>query len=217
MIDLSKIDVVILCGGLGTRIRNVTNDKIPKCLIDINGTPFLKRLVLHLMDQGFRRFIFCTGHKGVEVAQYAHNMLPEKCEKIISHEQIPLGTGGAVWKAMRFIKSEYFFIMNGDTFCSVDFKIFVRQSIYKLERGVAVGLGVLVNGLDTINSGIYFANNVALYSELNDWGKRSSLEKEVFPPLIGTPCYDFEVADEENIFIDIGTLEGCTKALDYFK
>jgi len=211
---------VILCGGLGTRIRKVTNDKIPKCLIDINGTPFLKILVDKLLDQGFRRFIFCTGYKGVELAQYVYNMLPEKCEKIISHENEPLGTGGAVRSALNkgAVNSEYFFIMNGDTYCSVDFRSFVMQSIYKLERGVAVGLGVLSNGLNTINSGIYFANNIALNSELDDYDvKCCSLEHHVFPPLIGTHCYDFEVADEKNVFIDIGALEGYEEAKEYFK
>lgn len=66
--DRSDIPVVILCGGEGTRLREVT-DRIPKPLVDIGGKPIL----LHIMEiysrQGFTNFILCLGYKGIMIKE----------------------------------------------------------------------------------------------------------------------------------------------------
>jgi len=48
---------VIFCGGLGTRLRPLTNS-LPKPMVSVNGKPFLEHLLLQLSDQGLKRF-FC--------------------------------------------------------------------------------------------------------------------------------------------------------------
>jgi glucose-1-phosphate cytidylyltransferase len=64
----SDIPVVILCGGEGTRMREVT-DRVPKPLVDIGGKPIL----LHIMEiysrQGFTNFILCLGYKGIMIKE----------------------------------------------------------------------------------------------------------------------------------------------------
>lgn len=64
----SDIPVVILCGGEGTRMREVT-DRMPKPLVDIGGKPIL----LHIMEiysrQGFTNFILCLGYKGIMIKE----------------------------------------------------------------------------------------------------------------------------------------------------
>jgi len=66
--ERSDIPVVILCGGEGTRMREVT-DRIPKPLVDIGGKPIL----LHIMEiysrQGFSNFILCLGYKGIMIKE----------------------------------------------------------------------------------------------------------------------------------------------------
>jgi len=58
-----KMKTVILCGGFGTRIRNVTED-IPKPMIPIGGSPILWHLMKYYAHGGYKEFILCLGHKG---------------------------------------------------------------------------------------------------------------------------------------------------------
>ena len=62
-------DVIILCGGLGTRLRAVLDDR-PKPMAPIDGRPFLDLIVEHVTAYGFYRFIFCTGHMGEWIANH---------------------------------------------------------------------------------------------------------------------------------------------------
>lgn len=120
----NNIDVVILCGGLGTRIRSEIGNNIPKCMADINGKPFLHVLIRELYVQGFRRFIFCTGYKSEVIDNYFSKVdhdidtmrYYQNCEFIISKEDKPMGTAGAVRNIWSKIKSDYFVVMNGDTY-----------------------------------------------------------------------------------------------------
>ena len=90
---VQKPDVLILCGGLGTRFREVRED-IPKALAPIQGTPFIDLLLNDLVDQGFRRIILATGHLSSQLEQYVQQR--REAEYIISCEHKPLGTGGAI-------------------------------------------------------------------------------------------------------------------------
>ena len=58
-----NIPVVILCGGLGTRLREETEFK-PKPMVEIGGKPILWHIMKHYAHFGFRRFILCLGYKG---------------------------------------------------------------------------------------------------------------------------------------------------------
>ena len=59
----SDAQVVILCGGYGTRIRDVADD-IPKAMIPIGGQPILWHIMKYYGHYGFRRFVLCLGYKG---------------------------------------------------------------------------------------------------------------------------------------------------------
>ena len=61
--------MLILCGGLGTRFKDVRND-IPKALAPINGKPFIDLLLDDLVYQGFTRIIFATGHLSNQIEQH---------------------------------------------------------------------------------------------------------------------------------------------------
>ena len=70
---MSTIDqntpVVILCGGQGTRIREVS-ERLPKAMVDIGGRPVLWHIMKLYSHYGFRRFILCLGYKGWEIKQF---------------------------------------------------------------------------------------------------------------------------------------------------
>ena len=117
--DFGNIDVVILAGGLGTRLRPVIGDT-PKCLAPINGKAFIDIQIDYLIKQGFQRFILCVGYKANRVREHIESR--EKGEFIFSVESSPLGTGGAIILAMEKIKSKDFFVLNGDSYFPIDLK-----------------------------------------------------------------------------------------------
>ena len=63
---LIHIDVVILAGGLGTRLREVIGET-QKAIVNINNKAFLLRLLGYLYDQGFRRVVLALGYKSEQV------------------------------------------------------------------------------------------------------------------------------------------------------
>ena len=61
--------VVILAGGLGTRIADVKK-RIPKCLVEIGNRPIIYHIIRYFKSYGFKNFIICTGFKSQEVNKY---------------------------------------------------------------------------------------------------------------------------------------------------
>jgi len=66
------IPVVILCGGMGTRLKEETGI-VPKPMVTIGGQPLLWHLMKFYSAHGFRRFILCLGYKGDVIKQYFLN------------------------------------------------------------------------------------------------------------------------------------------------
>jgi glucose-1-phosphate cytidylyltransferase len=66
---ISEMPVVILCGGQGTRIRDVT-ESVPKPLIDIGGEPILWHIMKLYGHYGARRFVLCLGYKSWLIKDY---------------------------------------------------------------------------------------------------------------------------------------------------
>jgi len=67
--DKADIPVVILCGGMGTRLREAS-EKLPKPLVDIGGKPILWHIMKLYGSQGFRRFVLCLGYKSELIKRY---------------------------------------------------------------------------------------------------------------------------------------------------
>ena len=123
MLAVDRIDIAILCGGLGERLRSVVG-ATPKVMAAIGGRPFLDLLLEHLAAQKFRRVILLTDYKSDIIEDYYRKKnFPFAVE--FSRESKSLGTGGAVQNAAPLIKSDPFFAMNGDSFCPVDFAAFL--------------------------------------------------------------------------------------------
>jgi len=112
---------IILAGGLGTRLRSVIKH-LPKCMAPINGIPFLSFILKKLSLSGFKVVILAVGYmKEVIIDTYKSKF--ENIEIHYSIEEEPLGTGGAILKAVKLVKDDYFFVLNGDTYFDVDLKI----------------------------------------------------------------------------------------------
>jgi glucose-1-phosphate cytidylyltransferase len=69
---VEPLDVVILCGGRGTRLQEGTQS-IPKPLVEIGGRPILWHVIQIYAAQGFRRFLLCTGYKGELIQRFVES------------------------------------------------------------------------------------------------------------------------------------------------
>lgn len=224
-----KIDVVILCGGLGKRFRAVIGDR-PKPMAKVKGRPFLDILIGYVASYGFTRFILCIGYMGTLIKQYYRE---RRCPLTIlfSEEKGPLGTGGAIKNAEPLIQSNPFLILNGDSFCKVNLCKFVDFHIKKKalisivlvnpkktkDYGV-ISLGnsqrivkfdekVKVEDDSFISTGIYLFDNNVL--SLIPAHKNFSLEYELFPEVINRGFFGYIT---QGNFIDIGTPEEYERA-----
>ncbi len=108
--------IIILAGGLGTRLRSVVSD-LPKCMAPVNGKPFLNYVIDYFMQQGISNFIFSLGYKHEVIIEYLQQLTAHSSEFTVEYsiEQEPLGTGGAIKKACGLVKAENVFVTNGDT------------------------------------------------------------------------------------------------------
>ena len=111
--------VIILAGGLGTRLRELVSD-VPKPMALVNGKPFLWHLFRYWESQGIQRFIVSIGYKGCVIQDYfGHTFGATHIDYV--HEESPLGTGGALLNClMAHPQSAPFVLINGDTYFEVD-------------------------------------------------------------------------------------------------
>ncbi|EPB0953472.1 nucleotidyltransferase family protein [Campylobacter jejuni] len=113
------MQAIILCGGLGTRLKSVIKD-IPKPMAPINDKPFLEFIFEYLKKQGIKEVILAVSYKYEVIQEYFKDeFLGIKIKYSIEKE--PLGTGGAIKEALKFIKNEAY-VLNGDTIFDIDLK-----------------------------------------------------------------------------------------------
>jgi len=123
MASLEGIDVVVLAGGLGTRLRTVLGDR-PKVLAPVGGRPFLDHLLARLAAEGAGRVILSLGHLAKSVLRHletGHQPLPV----LASVEPKPLGTAGAIRFVAARLQGDPVLVMNGDTWLDCDFGAFL--------------------------------------------------------------------------------------------
>lgn len=111
-------EAIILAGGLGTRLRDLTGD-IPKSMATINGRPFLEYLLDYLDRWGLRRVILSVGYHKELIIEHFGNQY-KSMELAYAVEDEPLGTGGAIINALRHVQGFSTFIINGDTYFDVN-------------------------------------------------------------------------------------------------
>lgn len=203
------ITAVILCGGQGTRLRPVIGN-FPKCLAPVAGRPFIRYIINHLIEQNISKVVLCTGY-GVDQIQkeifpgnYFASMGPGGCRGIwieYSHEAEPLGTGGALKKALPLLNSDPVLVLNGDTFCKFDLDWLVDRYERSKKNILAFLLYSAIGGGLYKHSGITIASREYIQQiPANNW------EQHEGPALL---------TDEP--FIDIGTPEGYAKAEDFLR
>ena len=115
------MEAILLCGGLGTRLRSVVSDR-PKPMADIAGKPFLHYLVRMLSEKGVERFVFALGYMGEQIEAYFQDGREYGISIVYSYEESPLGTGGAIRNALSKMQ-------DADTYFDTDYRsLFQEQS-----------------------------------------------------------------------------------------
>jgi len=115
------MQTVILAGGLATRLRPVT-EKIPKLMIKICGKPFLEYQIELLKDNGIFDVVLCLGYLGFQIKEYFGDGKRFGVEIKYSEDgEKLLGTAGALKKAERYLKDQ-FFLLYGDSYLPFDYQ-----------------------------------------------------------------------------------------------
>lgn len=227
--DVGRLRALILCGGLGTRLRSAVAE-VPKVLAPVAGRPFLDVLVAEIRRAGLHRLVLLAGHLADQVERYAGGPLRRAypdVELALSAEPAPLGTAGAVKHAARFIDGT-FLLVNGDTFLELDAAALLaaHRAAGALVTLAAVpvpdtsrygALDVAPDGAlrsftekataagpGLINAGAYLAEP-RLLDEIPA-GRAASLEREILPALLARG-ERLQTHRQAGRFVDIGTPE----------
>jgi MurNAc alpha-1-phosphate uridylyltransferase len=217
--------VVIIAGGLATRLRPIT-EKIPKSLIEINKIPFIDYQLKYLKNQNIKQIIICAGFLGNEIQNYVGDgsKYGLSIKYSIDWPKL-LGTGGCIIKALPLLPNS-FFVLYGDSFLPINFlKISNHYFINKNQYLLTVFKNK--NQFDTSN--IFYSNNIIKkYDKFNidknmeyiDYGL-SILTKTIFkdyaentPIDLGTIYKDLSLTGDLNglevfeRFYEIGSVKG---------
>lgn len=140
----ANIPVVILCGGMGTRLREAS-EMLPKPLVDIGGKPILWHVMKIYSHHGYRKFILCLGYKSDLIKRYFLDLrehasdftldlagvdgprflglngeVEEDWQITFAETGLATGTGARIVKAMKYIDTAMFALSYGDGIGDID-------------------------------------------------------------------------------------------------
>ncbi|CAD6524280.1 nucleotidyltransferase family protein [Paraburkholderia metrosideri] len=215
---------VILAGGLGTRLRPVLGEGLPKAMASVDGQPFLAWMLRWLEQQRVTDVVLSLGYGcGAITGWLAQQSLG--LSVTIIEEDKPLGTGGAIMHALRTCGAPQMIVLNGDTITDIDlgrFADFFEMSGADLaiaatrvpdasrygtlefdaasKRLIAFEEKRPVQAAGFINAGVYAVDAARLLGF--DLPERFSYEDDFLRRQIGN--LDMRVFPEITEFIDIG-------------
>ena len=131
------MEAVILAGGFGVRLQSVVAD-VPKPMAPVQGRPFLSWVLDAMARQGIRQVVLAVGYKYKVIETY-FGARYQGMNVLYSREDEPLGTGGALKKALQLCRDPYVFAVNGDTYFAINYAAMLRQS-----RETGAGLTIAV-------------------------------------------------------------------------
>jgi len=195
---MPDITAVILCGGLGTRLRSVVSDR-PKCLAEVNGKSF----IYYILDQ--------LAEARIEYVVLAVDYMWEMIEDVIGDEYRDMviaysiddieggGTGVALRSALPYISDSTVLVMNGDTYVNINLSDFI-YNYYSGDGNTSFILN-LYDGI--VSMGIYLTYREFVQGHIPQ-GLPYSLEKSFL-----RDTYEYGVVPYviNKPFIDIGTPE----------
>jgi D-glycero-alpha-D-manno-heptose 1-phosphate guanylyltransferase len=230
-------DVIILAGGMGTRLRSVVSE-VPKCMAPVAGQPFLYYLLEYLKPYKPGKVVLSLGYMSEKVIDWVNTSARILYEYPIEWviEETPLGTGGGIKLALSRCSSQEVCILNGDTMFKVPLDVLCRLH---QESSVSISLAlkpmtdfsrygtvsIAQNQTITefnekrycsrglINGGIYFiSRNSGIFDGMPE---KFSFEKDILESFVRKG--ELKGFSFDNYFIDIGVPEDYEKSQTDFK
>ncbi len=216
---------VILAGGLGTRMRPMT-EQVPKPMLNVNGKPFLQHQIQLLKSHGVGRVLLLVAYLGEQIEQHFGDGSALGTHIAYSYERSPMGTAGALKNAEDKLDRE-FVVLNGDTYLDIHyqdlFECFagcdcdgLTVAFENAEQGLKNNLAMRADrivtayskrdasGLTHVDAGAtVFRKNLLDFIPA---GQKCSLEEEILPILIRRQRLAAWPTRER--FIDMGSTTG---------
>jgi D-glycero-alpha-D-manno-heptose 1-phosphate guanylyltransferase len=222
------MEAIVLAGGLGTRLA-ARLEGVPKPMAPIAGRPFLEILLAQLQRAGATRVILSVGHLHHVIRDHFgasfHNVRID-----YSIESAPLGTGGAIRKAVQQANEDAVLVLNGDTFLQADYAGMLR--FHAAENAKATMAVVRHPDITRYGGVVIEQNHVVAYEEKGragagwinagsyvlakdlDWqpglGERFSIERDFFVPEVSR--LHPSAYPVSGYFLDIGVPEDLDRA-----
>jgi NDP-sugar pyrophosphorylase family protein len=217
MASAQTVTVAILCGGLGTRLGELTQH-VPKAMVEVAGRPFLAHVIDSFRDCGFRDFVLLTGYRGEMIERHFGDGSRWATRIRYSREEEPIGTGGAVRNA-RDLLTDRFLLTYGDVLRRFDYDRFVaehRDACLAVYARMTTGNTAIANGrvtefekskdLPYVDAGFC----VMPHDVIDLLPAKGSFEQTVFPRLADDRRLECEIVDHD--FVEIGTPEALAHA-----
>ena len=173
------LDALILCGGLGTRLREETEFR-PKPMVEVGGRPILWHILKHYNAHGVGRFVLCLGYKGDVIRDYfihyhnrSHDLevdvgrgdvevlpsagdAPLDCRVVLAETGPDSLTGRRILRALPHIKGDVFLATYGDAVADVDIPALIdtHKRMGKLATVTAVHPSSRFGELDIDSAGV---------------------------------------------------------------
>jgi len=191
-LSCEDLQVVVLMGGLGSRLKEQTIS-CPKPLVPIHGKPFFEYELTLLLQAGFKKFVFLVGYRAGMIEAYFGDGSRYGKDISIKYSydgERLLGTGGAVIRALPLLEED-FMLVYADSFMDVDY----FRIMYCYFRGKAAGMKALMTVMENGNrfdksNVAYSDGEIKVYDKKNTTADMSCIDygievfaKEVFEPL----------------------------------
>lgn len=233
---MKKIDIIILCGGLGTRIRSESKG-LPKILININkDIPFLKYLLKNLQLSYLKNIFLSISFRGKKIINFInHN---KELSLKYHDDKSLLGTGGAIKNLLKNKRiSDPFFVINGDTFFNFKIKNLIKKNLKNHNKKSIIliksdekekrydqfkilnnKITFCKNNKNKNKTNLYINSGLYLFykKDISIKKKIFSLEKELLPLLISKNRLDFYI-NKSKVFFDIGVPKDLNRFKKYAK
>jgi len=239
------IPVVILAGGLGTRLR-ASLPGLPKAMAPIGSHPFIEVQLRLLREQGWKDLLLCVGHQHEKIQEYLGDgeRWGVKIRYAIERTRL-LGTGGAVKKALELLDRRAL-VLNGDTYFPIDYGDLVTHHLLEHDKSSAIGTLALTRPRDLVSFGAVMLDDtdrfVSNFSEMSagsaagegmHWasagaylfepeitsfipeGETISLEREVIPGVLDAGKKLAAFRSDSPVY-DIGTPRSWRAFIDYY-
>ncbi len=226
--------IAVIAGGFATRLYPITK-KIPKSLIEVAGKPFILHQIELFKKNNISDAVLCLGNLGEQIVDLVGD--GKKFGLNVSYSfdgDKPLGTGGAILKALPYLKDD-FFVIYGDSYLDIDFKAITE---YYYKAGKPALMTVFKNNNVGDKSNVVFRNGeIIVYDKKNisdemdyiDYGL-GVFNKKIFDYFLGTETLDLAVVYQTLLskkllagyeinkrFYQIGTKEGILETENYLK